>query len=373
MKVMKTLGMTGGILGAFCATVAIGAVYQVDVGGGGDYTTVQAAVDAAVAAADGEHTIRIIDSSSYNEAVSFSGATASDHLIVEAQSGQSPKVYGFYHNTANQLTLRNLTMDGSLGLSSLNGGLYARGTGNVSVESATFQNPSGWTQNSAIYAREGSGTTLVITNVTFQSLGTAYGVHRRDSESLGDVVIHGCTFDSSAGIMDDRDNNTGSFDIRFNLFNASSSYSYYHDSSVTPPDSTVTIEHNTFYNIGDDTWEGLRVRNATDFGAHLENNLFYGKRGVQMWTDNPTAIDADYNGFCNMVSVGYWNSGARTLADLNAFAGSSNNVENAADPFIDATNGDFHLKPGSWAATAASDGGYVGAFGVGGGSVFFLR
>ncbi len=343
---------------AFLAEPARADVFTV--GSGGTYATVQLGVNAAIAATDGEHTIRIVDSASYNENVTFSGATATDHLIIEAASGQTPKVYRFDHTDGNELTVRNLTLDGSLGLTGQYGGLRPNYAGDVTVENVTFQNDTGWEQ-AAIWCREMSAA-VTIDGCTFTNI-SKYAIYRDDVDSQGNMVIQNSTFvDSTSAINDDRDNNTGSFDIRHNLFSKLDGYCYFHDSSSVAPDSSVTIVHNTFYNIGDESWEGLRVRNVTTFGLHLQDNLTYGKTGLTMWTDTPTAIDADYNGFCNMDQVGYWDGATRTLAELNAFADSTGNVENDTEPFVDKDNGDFDLVAESWARTSGSGGGYIGAF-----------
>jgi len=368
---MKRTSAAFGFLVLFSATASAG-VYTVAATGGADYTNIQAAVDAAIATG-GTNTVRIVDSSSYDEQVTFTGADAGDNITIEALSGQSPMAYAVLHSELNALQLRNLTFDGSVGAGVDNGIDVNGATGDISIEDCTVQDSSGWAFY-ALRAREVAGTTITVENVMFRSL-TNCAVARHGT-SAGDLVLVGCSFSNSlSAIYDLRNSNIGSFIIRSNLFHSITNYSYYHEDAGTPPDSSTLIGNNTFYNCGDEDWEGIRVRNVNDFGLHLEDNLFYGRIGVNMYGQTPTAIDADYNGFCNMVSVGYWDGGFRTLAELNAFSDSTNNVENDADPFINAPGGDFRLAEGSWAATASSGGGFIGAFPVPppAGTVFVVR
>ena len=63
----------------------------------------------------------------------------------------------------------------------------------------------------------------------------------------------------------------------------------------------------------------------------------------------------------NASGVAYLGNAWKSVADLNGYASSGNNIIGGSDPFLNAAAGDFYLTSGNWAATAASDGGYIGA------------
>jgi hypothetical protein len=249
--------------------------------------------------------------------------------------------------------------------------LYLRGYGSQTVENCLIRGrgTDGSARTTALYGS--AGTTITFTGCTFEA--DTFGIFPYDGQS--NVVIEHNTFKGDTGVNWAR-TNIGSVTIRWNLFNGCR-VGVYRVASASA--TNVTIQNNTFYRCGGPTvyYDGaILFRDFTggNFGPAVRDNLIVGKgaasaeyNGLGSYTTAVSTIDADNNGFWNMkvsggsAQVAYF-AAWKTVAQLNGISGASGNLVGATDPFVNAAGGDFRLVRLCWAATAAGDGGYIGAF-----------
>lgn len=371
------------------------------VGSGQTYSTIQAAVDAARAAGAGTHTVRIMDSATYNESVKLDNAGFNSiSLTIEADSGQTPTLHSFRTTPTTiitampGLTLRRLKFDESLLgaqtpalLGAVEIGLSARFTGNVTVESCTFTAAAATSWAVGTYCRmDNASYKVTVTNCDFYLSGATtltaidtYNGTNRMGLTVSDSVFIGSSSLVHYGIRDRNlaTSGTAAMDIRGNLF-------YFlragFNNGANAPIGYITIENNTFVKCDGtaSSFGSILITLRTAPTAIIKDNLVVSS-GVNQYdglVSGSTAVtdwDADYNAFVNMKNsyVGWWNA-FKTVTDLNNLASADNNQLNntltPTDLFVNYGGTDYRrdyrLKSGVWALTAASDGSYVGAFGL---------
>ena len=353
------------------------AVYPVGVGQ--TYTTLQAAANAACAFDNSDAIIRVMDSGVYNEYVTvpYGEGNSSRTLTFEPAPGQTPRVYGFSFSCAFDTVVKGMTIDGTLRPYSTDPNvkdylIYARYAGDRSFENCTFRS-RGRYQTAGIYGD--AGTLTRFRNDLFES--TTNGIVSVDaSDANGAADIEFCTFLGDSGIVWSRSNANGAITIDNNIFSGCRAAVYRRNSIAG---TNITVEHNTFYQCGGatDYADGaLVVRDfaAGNMGLVVKDNLFVGKGAastqyttINTYTMSTSAVNADYNGFYNMKQTGgvqqvaYLQGAWKSGAQFNAYSGASGNTVGTSNPFLDAANGDFRLRPDCWATTAASDGTFIGA------------
>ena len=398
--------VAGGVMCAACvAGMAWGAEFFVkqDGTGPGGYTNVQSALTAAKSAADGAHTITILDSGNYDESVNVtSGTTTNDFFTFRPAGGQTPTLYGFYlYNQGAGVAFSNLifdsrmhwpgrgfTNDSAIYLRPASGNQVPNADEIVRVENCIFRGGSNWTSAYGVmvrYDQAGSGGRQVTV------VGNRFEIDEAPAKGAGvyiysgnlpNVVIVSNYFRALYGVQEGSAVNA-SFrrTVQYNVFDRVTGAGYYWRVGADPTNSF--IEHNTFYKAsGTDQFNhgAIFVRRHDsvtlgNIGLRAVDNLFYGSgtntatwEGLYFYQTGPTNSSISYNGFCNMRQVGgidypaRWTGTWQTVTAVNAIPGCSNNIVNNTDPFVDAANGNFHLKPGSWALAAGSGGGYIGAF-----------
>ena len=386
--------------------------------GPGGYTNIQSALNAARADVDGAHTITILDSANYDESVVSGNAnpypSTNDFFTFRAAPGQSPKLYAYSHNQLRGcgLAFYNLTFDSRIhwpgnGFTN-DGAIYYRPSLNpnfaepLHIENCVFQGGSNWISAYGVTVRIGyAGKRAMIVSNRFdisEAPAKGRGVDVYAGDNKADMFIVSNYFHGYDGVYD-YNGAAVSFrrDIRYNVFDSMFHGSFYHR-SVPDPTNTFIV-HNTFhkgasndqFNSGAIFVRWTDSSTPNDIGLTAMDNLFYGSGtnsanydGLYFYMTTPTNSSISFNGFCNMRQVGgidrpaCWSNYVwRTIGEVNAIPGCSNNVVNNTDPFVDAAHGDFRLKPGSWALTAGSDGGYIGALGTlskpGSGTFVLLR
>ena len=355
------------------------------------YSTVQAAVDAAFAQTTGSPTVRIMDSGVYDEFVAKTNAgTAGVNITIEAAPGQTPTLYGIQMWEVDAtVVIQNLTFDGNLKdyTDAASGRqpqiVYLRASDNVTFQNNTVKG-RGQYNTSNLHGETGSNIT--VSGNTFEADTIATSVNDTDSD-VGTIVIEDNHFDHSAKGVDLSKANgaaAGTVTINNNLFNQNTTYGFYFRGSGSEFPGTTTIENNTFYKVGGNSqWEGgaifLRESGDSFPDVVIRDNLIQGQGATTTNYDGFNSsdlpelsdLDADNNGFYDMremdgevkvASLGrqIWHN----LTQLNALSSASNNLLGTSDPFVDAPGGDFRLLVGSWAASAASDGSFIGAFNI---------
>ena len=370
------------------ALQGVASVYEVGKTGY-SYSTVQAAVDAAFSQETGSPTVRIMDSGVYDEFVAKTNAgTAGVNITIEAAPGQTPTLYGIqmWAVEAN-VVIQNLTFDGNLrdytdaASGRTSQVVYLRASDNVTFQNNTVK---GRGQYFTSNLHGDTGSSITVSGNTFEADTATTSVNDTNSD-VGTIVIEDNFFDQSAkGVDLSRANGAadGTVTINNNLFNQNSTYGFYFRGSGNEFPGTTTIENNTFYKVGSNTsYEGgaIFIRETGDSfpDVMIRDNLIHGQGASTVnydgfnSFDNPgfTDLDADYNGFYDMREVGGeakvaspGNGVWQNLTELNALANAGNNLVGTSDPFVDAAAGDFRLLVGSWAATAASDGSFIGAY-----------
>lgn len=353
------------------------------VGSGQTYGTIQAAVNAACQFPAADAVVRIMDDGVYNEYINLASGVGNPgvKLTIEAAPGMRPTIYGLTTYADFDVTLRGLTIDGRLRSSggspaAASNVLYLRGNGNQTIEDCIIygrgtDSSSGGT--TALYGN--SGTTVTFRNNVFET--DTMGVYPYDG--AGGAVIEGNTFKGDTGVNWARVSVSAPVMVRNNLFLGCR---LGFQRRTANPAGNVTIENNTFYRCGGPTnYTGgaILVRDFTggDFGPTIRDNLIVGKGAasaeyvsINTYTTATTILKAQNNGFYDikvsggLANVAYVAGAWKTLAQINAYSGASGNIVGASDPFMNAAGGDFQLKPASWAATAASDGSFIGALGV---------
>ena len=372
------------------ALQGVASVYEVGKTGY-SYSTVQAAVDAAFSQETGSPTVRIMDSEVYDEFVAKTNAgTAGVNIVIEAAAGQTPTIYGMqmWAVEAN-VVIQNLTFDGNLRdyTDAASGRapqvLYFRASDNITFQNNTVK---GRGQYFTSNLHGDTGSSITVSGNTFEADTVTTSVNDTNSD-VGTIVIEDNFFDQSAkGVDLSRANGAadGTVTVNNNLFNQNSTYGFYFRGSGNELPGTTTIENNTFYKVGSNSaFEGgaIFIRETGDNfpDVVIRDNLIHGQGastgnydGLNSF-DNPgfTDLDADNNGFYDMREVdgeAKVASLSRTtwqnITEFNALSNASNNLLGTSDPFIDAAGGDFRLVDGSWAATAASDGSFIGAYGL---------
>lgn len=400
----NVLAATAAAMAALLPWRAEAATYLV--GAGEPYATIQAALDAAKGAA-GDHTIRITDSASYAESVAMNSSTGSftaKSIVVEAAPGQTPKLHSFKANvnmTTGSLTLRGLTFDGSLlgavptnALGALTIGYGDAFRGQVTIEKCTFNEgaaapggDSSWGLLGIYFRINDASKKVTVSGCTFNMLSASghFGMGSHMGPNQMAMEVRGCLFKGFGGISEANTSDTAApMNIHSNVFYSLNQgfFKYYHPASLDL--SYLTIENNTFIRCGGNslgTQGAAVIRRNGNIDAAIRDNLIVNDNtntydGLCAFSDTDlTHLKAEYNAFVAMKNgkVGYWKTagyaaGLRTLADLNAMPGAGNNqLNDTLTPeqlFVDYAGGDYRLKTGVWAATAASDGQFVGAFDV---------
>ncbi len=376
--------------------VTVGATFQTQTGGtvfevaksGSPYSTIQSAVNAAFAATSGSPVVRIVDSGVYNEYVTDpNNGTAGVNITIESATGQSPTLYGIeMRDVISNVTIQNLTFDGSLRnyADSSTGRkpemIFLRGSDNVTFQNNTIKG-RGQYVTSTLYGD--SSSVITLTGNTFESDTIATTVDDT-SGNVGSITIEDNIFEGTKGIdlSKARGAAAGTVTINNNLFNQNSTYGFYFRGSGSELPGTTTIESNTFYKVGGNSlWEGgaifIRETGDTVPNVSIRDNLIYGQGASSTNYDGFNSSDttpfsnlnADNNGFYDMRVV---SGGAKvaslgrtnwtSIAQLNALSQASSNVVGTSNPFVNAAAGNFNIVAGSWAATAASDGGFIGAY-----------
>ena len=346
------------------------AVYTVGATGQ-QYTTVQAAVNAAKAF-NADATIRIMDSGTYNEYVSV-GLTgyAGRTLTIEPASGQTPKLYGINNASSFNVVVSGLTIDGTLrpyatDATAQDNLIYFRYGGSDAIKNCTIRG-RGKTFTIILYGD--AGTTMTFSNNVFES--STLGISTYDAP--GGAVITGNQFNGCpTGIMWSRSSVSSPVIISGNLFNQCTSAGFYR--RIAAVGSNITLENNTFYKCGGTTDYANAAILVRDFSGQaismvIKDNVIYGKNasgqydGINGYSDAITKINADYNGFYGLYSgrAAYLGGAWKSVSQLNSYVDASNNVLGATDPFVDAAHGNFRPAANSWILTAASDGSYLGA------------
>jgi hypothetical protein len=385
-------------------------VYQV--GSGQPYTTIQSALDAARTnnAATDTQIIRIMDSSgSYtNEDLVLTGTWQTRKLVLEADAGQTPTLYRIYlAQTIAEVTLKGLKFRSPKASATVNGGVQimqsSMGASKpVTITNCTFEQTgniagAGWVNG--VYLQSTTVNTygkVTVAGCTFDmtagstSLQSAGVVIHPGSANYANVEVKECVF--LGGYRGVYDGNAGAatmvaLNIHNNLFHSQNYCGSQH--AVNIGHSYVTLENNTFVKIYDRVGGyghggaiGLRYESA--FAGVIRNNLIVDDQtntanaGIGWFDTTPTSCNAHTNAFVAMTSnkVAAWGgttaANLKTITDLNGLTGASGNFENdtltPANLFAN-YNGtdyrnDFRLKSGVWALSAASDGSYVGAFGL---------
>ena len=372
------------------ALQGVASVYEVGKTGF-PYSTVQAAVDAAFAQTTGSPTVRIMDSEIYDEFVAKTNAgTAGVNITIEAAPGQTPTLYGIqmWEVEAN-VVIQNLAFDGNLRdyTDAASGRtpqvVYLRASDNVTFQNNTVK---GRGQYFTSNLHGDTGSSITVSGNTFEADTATTSVNDTNSD-VGTIVIEDNFFDQSPkGVDLSRANGAtdGTVTINNNLFNQNSTYGFYFRGSGNELPGATTIENNTFYKVGSNTsFEGgaifIRETGDTFPDVMIRDNLIHGQGastgnydGFNSF-DNPgfTNLDADNNGFYDMREVdgevkvaSLGRTTWQNISEFNAQSSASNNLLGTSDPFVDAAAGDFRLLVGSWAASAASDGSFIGAFGV---------
>jgi len=370
------------------SAVPAGADITVAQGGGGDYTTIQAAYNAARIAGS-DQVITILDNSFYDEAVWSDSSQGGYAVTIQAATGAKPSLFSFgvYNTGGNKITLKNLTFDDRSTTLQAAGAVYVRYSANVTVDGCTFNGYStatglGWTGGlaSVIHLQSmAAADVTTIKNSTFNlnAGAPALTLINEGWGSTGTDVITGNVFNVAvAGVQalalttGSSAISAGSATIEGNIFSGAAN-AYYIRQGYSP--DLTTFNHNTFYNCGTRDWDwnsGALLVRSPDFGAIVKNNLFYNDGpygGLNAYDNTPTAIYATNNGFSQTPTpVGYWAYGYKNLSQLNAYTGAAANFQDSTgvNPFVDPANGDFHLKTGCWATSGADDGGFVGALGT---------
>ena len=375
--------------------VTIGASFQTSSGtvfevakSGSPYSTIQSAVNAAFAATSGSPVVRIVDSGVYNEYVTDpNNGTAGVNITIEAAAGQTPSLYGIeMRDVISNVTIQDLTFDGNLRNYTSSGSnrkpemIFLRGSDNVTFQNNTIKG-RGQYVTSTLYGD--SNSVITLTGNTFESDTIATTVDDT-SGNVGSITIEDNIFDGTKGIdlSKARGAAAGSVTINNNLFNQNSTYGFYFRGSGSELPGTTTIENNTFYKVGSNSlWEGgaifIRETGDTVPNVSIRDNLIYGQGASSTNYDGLNSSDttpfsnlnADNNGFYDMRVV---SGGAKvaslgrtnwtSVAQLNALSQASSNVLGTSNPFVNAAGGDFSIVAGSWAASAASDGSFIGAY-----------
>jgi hypothetical protein len=373
------------------------------------YSTVQAAVDAARAAGGGTHTVRIMDSSNYAESVKLDNAAFSNiTLTIEAVSGQTPKLHSFRTTsvagtiTMPGLTLRRLQFDESLLaaqtpalLGAAEIGLSDRFRGNVTIENCTFTATATNSWAAGIYCRMNNSGYMVTVrscdfylsaNAAMRAVDTSASQPNLVGLEVADCVFVGSPASTHTGIRDQNNATTGMapINIHNNFFHGLRN-GYNNAVGATIPVGHITIENNTFVKCGGSgagasTHGSIYILNRTNVTAIIKDNLVVNGAGYTYdgLTAGGTASfddwNADTNAFVSMTgnNVGYWGGASKTVANLNALTSADGNqLNDTLTPTnlfakYDGTDyrNDYRLKSGVWALTNASDGSFVGAFGV---------
>ena len=375
--------------------VTVGATFQTSSGtvfevakSGSPYSTIQSAVNAAFAATSGSPVVRIVDSGVYNEYVTDpNNGTAGVNIAIEAAAGQTPSLYGIeMRDVISNVTIQDLTFDGNLRNYTSSGSnrkpemIFLRGSDNVTFQNNTIKG-RGQYVTSTLYGD--SNSVITLTGNTFESDTIATTVDDT-SGNVGSITIEDNIFDGTKGIdlSKARGAAAGSVTINNNLFNQNSTYGFYFRGSGSELPGTTTIENNTFYKVGGNSlWEGgaifIRETGDTVPNVSIRDNLIYGQGASSTNYDGLNSSDttpfsnlnADNNGFYDMRVV---SGGAKvaslgrtnwtSVAQLNALSQASSNVLGTSNPFVNAAGGDFSIVAGSWAASAASDGSFIGAY-----------
>jgi hypothetical protein len=384
-------------------------VYQV--GSGQPYTTIQSALDAARQgnAPTDTQIVRIMDSSSSytNEELMVTNTWTTRKLVLEASEGQTPTLYRIrLAGTIAEVTLKGLKFKSSKAGATVNGGVEIT-QNNMGVSKPV-------TITNCIFEQTGNVAGSGWLNGVYLTSST--------SNSYGKVTVAGCTFDMTAGstslqsvgvtispasshfanaevkecvflggyrgVNDANLNNATmvALNIHNNLFHSQNYCGSQH--AVSNGHTYVTLENNTFVKIFDRVGGfghggAIGLRNEPAFAGVIRDNLIVddmtnvANAGIGWFDTTPTSCNADTNAFVAMTAnkVAAWGgttANLKTITDLNGLTGASGNFENdtlaPADLFAnyggtDYRN-DYRLKPGAWALTNASDGSYVGAFGV---------
>ena len=365
-----------------------GTVYEVGQSGYA-FSTIQAAVNTVFAQSSGSHIVRIMDSGVYDEyVIKANGGAAGVDIAIEAAAGQSPTLYGLkLSNTlASSVVIQGLTFDGSIrdytdALSGRQAELVQlRDAGNITIKDSIFKG-RGQYRTTLVYGEAGS--TFTMENNLFDASTYSLAVDDTSGDT-GTVNLRNNHFDGGDRAIDltnARGAASGTITIENNIFDENGEFGVYYRGFGSDLPST-TVENNTFYRVGSSTpylGGAIMLRDFTngDSGIAIRDNLFAGQGastsnydGFNFYTTVVSDIDADNNGFYNMREesgtpvVAKLSTGWESVADLNAYTSAGGNVLDATDPFIDAAAGDFRLLTGSWAAAAATDGSFIGAFGI---------
>lgn len=363
------------------ATYTTATIYTVATNGLADYTTVQDAFDAVITD-DISAIIRIMDSGIYNEYVTLGTGVGADGntIYLQAAEGETPTLYGIELLSRTAVVVDGITFDGNLRDYSDPGSgrqyslVSTRRYASHKFENCTFKG-RGYTR--VMYIAGNANTLQTIRNCVFEA-DTYRAVELASyGDNLGSVLIENNRFEGTDyAIYRARKDLSGTQTIQYNVFdgrNGMYAGLYAHLGGTGPGPVNVTVANNTFYEVGytsDLNSGAVLIRDASDdaFGAVVKDNLIVGDGtagnyyGLKSYLFSPVDIDANYNGFYNVYQqiVARLDT-AKTVTELNAYASAGNNVVSDIDPFTDAANGDFSLKSGTWATTAGSNGGYIGA------------
>jgi hypothetical protein len=364
------------------AAYVLPTVYTVATNGTADYTSINEAFEAAMTL--GTHVVvKIMDSGVYNEEVyKVNGGIAGASITVCPDTGQTPSVYAvqMYNNACN-ITFEGLIIDGGLrDYTDSGSGATAQlvtlraGKADYTVKDCTIKG-HGTSQSVYLYSGIGGKTWTLDGNIfEADSFGVdTMGINAGEANISGSLIVvkNNTITDSRTYIWysTSMTTNSGSVIFEYNIFDGCKQGIY--NRKIAAGISNMTIVHNTFNKIaGGDLYTGgaidMRDSNDGNFGPEIRDNLFVGTGGTDFdglnngQTMGLTDINANYNGFYNMNSNGIacFSSVWKSIADLNGYVSSGNNIINGVDPFADS---DFHLISDNWATTAASDGGYIGA------------
>ena len=386
MKLWYRVYVTLMVMFMFCLTTQA-TEYTVGKNGTYGYTSIDAAYEAALLNNSGSHTVVIMDSGEYDEVVEKNyGGTSGASVTVRPNIGETPSVYAVaIFSTHSDITFEGLIIDGgirdyTIGAPAIASLVVLRaGTANYTLKNCTIKG-RGITQSVYTYSGAANKTWTFDGNILeadssgVDTMGFYYGEANTAGSPL--VIKNNTIVNSSSYSWFSRAMTPSSGTVMFdhNIFDGCKRGIY--SRKAVGGITNLTIVHNTFNKIaGGDLFTGgaidMRDENDGNFGPIIRDNLFVGTGGTDYdgLNSGRTAIfdvNADYNGFYNMNVSGIANlsNAWLTVSNLNAYASSGNNVTNDIDPFVFAVNKNYHLVVGSWAATAASDGGCIGALGT---------